>query len=102
MSRPLSLRLLAAGLLLAGSPGAADACPVHGKASPVCDSATGGWAFEKGKYCVAKSFCPANRTALPAAPTRDAPVDSKANARTRAVYTYLRSVWGKQIIAGQQ
>jgi mannan endo-1,4-beta-mannosidase len=68
----------------------------------VCGSDKGGWAFENGSYCVARSFCPSSRTSLPGVATRSAPVDAKANARTQAVYSYLRSVWGKQIIAGQQ
>jgi mannan endo-1,4-beta-mannosidase len=36
------------------------------------------------------------------APLRDAPVDGQADARTRALYAWLRSIWGRQTIAGQQ
>jgi mannan endo-1,4-beta-mannosidase len=36
------------------------------------------------------------------APLRDAPVDARADARTRAEYRWLLDVWGKKTIAGQQ
>jgi mannan endo-1,4-beta-mannosidase len=50
---------------------------------------------------VAHSFCPANRDALPTVAGRAVPVDPAASRKTVAVYSYLRSVWGKNIIAGQ-
>ena len=37
-----------------------------------------------------------------AAPLRAAPVDPRADARTRAEYAWLLQVWGGQTIAGQQ
>jgi mannan endo-1,4-beta-mannosidase len=38
----------------------------------------------------------------PAAALRDAPVDAQADARTRAAFAWLRGIWGRQTIAGQQ
>ncbi|WP_198118157.1 glycosyl hydrolase [Massilia rhizosphaerae] len=37
-----------------------------------------------------------------AAPVRDAPVDARADARTRAEFAWLRQTWGRHTIAGQQ
>ena len=111
--RRLALRGLAtgAGIALSGcasiapvpaTPVAdAGSCAVNGKSWALCANDKGGWAFENGAYCVARSFCPANRSGLPAIATRTAPVDAAANPKTRATYDYLRSVWGKAIIAGQ-
>ncbi len=80
---------------------AANSCTVNGTAWAMCAKDGGGWAFENGQYCVARSFCPANRTSLPTVAGRSAPVDSGATAKTTAIYRYLRSVWGKRTIAGQ-
>jgi mannan endo-1,4-beta-mannosidase len=81
---------------------AAEACTVNGKTWPVCGTDGRGWAFEDGKYCIARSFCPANRTSVPTVSGRVAPVDANATAKTRALFGYLRSISGKLIIAGQQ
>lgn len=77
-------------------------CPVNGKAWPLCGTDKGSWAFEAGRYCIARSFCPSNRTSLPTIAGRTAPVDASATVKTRHLYSYLRGIWGKQIIAGQQ
>jgi mannan endo-1,4-beta-mannosidase len=79
----------------------AESCAVNDRSWPVCGTDGGGWGFENGQYCIARSFCPANRSALPTMAARSTPVDAKADARTQAVYGYLRSVWGKNVIAGQ-
>jgi mannan endo-1,4-beta-mannosidase len=81
---------------------AAEACTVNGRAWPVCGTDSGGWAFEEGQYCIARSFCPANRTSLPTVSGRAAPVDANATPKTKALYGYLRNISGKLIIAGQQ
>nr|WP_315396327.1 glycosyl hydrolase [uncultured Duganella sp.] len=93
--------LLALSAVTLPSATAADACAVNGAAWPVCGASTSGWSFEEGRYCVARNFCPAERTALPTVATRQAPVDPRANAKTRAIYSWLLSVWGNSIIAGQ-
>lgn len=80
----------------------AQTCTVDGKSWAVCSQNQNGWAYENGKYCIAASFCPANRTNLPSIAGRDTPVDSNATPKTRAIYTYLRSIWGKQTLTGQQ
>ncbi|HEX8605976.1 MAG TPA: glycosyl hydrolase [Pseudoduganella sp.] len=77
-----------------------EACIVNGKSWPTCASGDG-WGVEKGAYCIARSFCPANRDSLPAGAGRAAPVDGLADPKTRATYAYLRSIWGHYIIAGQ-
>ncbi len=77
-------------------------CQVDGKSWPVCNQNQSGWAFENGSYCIATSFCPANRTNLPTIAGRDTPVDASATTKTRAVYTYLRSIQGKYTLTGQQ
>jgi len=79
----------------------AETCSANGKSWPLCGIDGGGWSFENGQYCIARSFCPGSRTGMSALPTRNAPVDAKANEKTRAVYAYLRSIWGKKVIAGQ-
>ena len=80
---------------------AAETCSVNGSNWPLCGSDGGGWGYEGGKYCIARSFCPANRTSLPTLAGRAAPVDPQADAKTRSVYTYLRSIWGNSILSGQ-
>lgn len=77
-------------------------CQVDGKSWAVCSQDQDGWGYENGKYCIASSFCPSNRTSLPALAGRDAPIDASATIKTRAIYTYLRSTWGKQTLTGQQ
>ncbi len=77
-------------------------CQVDGKSWPVCNQNQSGWAFENGSYCIATSFCPANRTNLPTIAGRDTPVDASATTKTRAVYNYLRSIQGKYTLTGQQ
>ncbi|MDQ1921546.1 glycosyl hydrolase [Massilia pseudoviolaceinigra] len=74
-----------------------DTCTVNQQIWPLCVNDHDGWGVERGNYCIARSFC----TSMPPAATRSAPVDNNANAKTRALFSYLRSVWGKQVIAGQ-
>mgnify|MGYP001545415882 CR=1 FL=1 len=94
---------LSATLLLAeaSSASAQESCTINGKDWPLCGSDNGKWSYQNGQYCVARSFCPANRTAAPTIATRQSPVDAGANPKTRATFTWLRRVWGKNIIAGQ-
>lgn len=77
-------------------------CQVDGKAWPICNQNQSGWAYENGSYCIATSFCPANRTSLPTVAVRELPVDAEANTKTRALYTYLLSIQGKSTLTGQQ
>lgn len=77
-------------------------CQVDGKSWTICEQDQDGWGYENGKYCIANSFCPANRTSLPTNVGRDIPVDVNATGKTRAIYTYLRNIWGKQTLTGQQ
>ncbi len=77
-------------------------CQVDGKSWAICSQNQGGWGYENGKYCIAASFCPAKRTNLPSITGRTIPVDTNATAKTRAIYTYLRSIEGKQTLTGQQ
>ncbi|MES3023520.1 MAG: glycosyl hydrolase [Pseudomonadota bacterium] len=102
--KPTRMRLFVVAAVLAWSAigaRAAETCAVNGKTWSLCGTDDGGWGFENGKYCIARSFCPANRGAMPTLATRSTPVDPKANRKTRALYSYLLSVWGKKIIAGQ-
>ncbi|PUA30842.1 MAG: beta-mannosidase [Cellvibrio sp. 79] len=77
-------------------------CQVDGKSWLVCSENQNGWGYEYGKYCIASTFCPANRTNLPSLAGRTAPVDTKTNTKTSAIYTYLRSIAGQQTLTGQQ
>lgn len=102
MTTVTSLALSATLLLAATSSATAqESCTINGKNWPLCGTDNGKWSYQNGQYCVARSFCPADRTAAPAIATRQAPVDTSANAKTRATYTWLRGIWGKNIIAGQ-
>jgi mannan endo-1,4-beta-mannosidase len=47
-------------------------------------------------------LCAAGCSAAQVRPVRDMPVDSQANTRTKSIYAWLRSDWGKKVIAGQQ
>jgi mannan endo-1,4-beta-mannosidase len=77
-------------------------CAVDGKQWNLCTGNSNNWGFENGQYCIAQQFCPANRTSLPVVAMRSAPVDANANAKTQAIYTYLKSIWGQQTLSGQQ
>ena len=77
-------------------------CLIDGKAWPLCSQNQNGWAYENNHYCVASRFCPANRTRLPSLAARSEPVDPKATTKTRAVFSYLRSIQGKATLTGQQ
>jgi len=76
-------------------------CTVDGKQWNVCASDNGSWSFENGQYCISQKFCPANRTSLPVTATRTVPIDPDANAKTQAIYTYLKSIWGQKTLSGQ-
>ena len=101
----IKLLALSAMLTLSGAAAttaaAAESCTVNGKSWPLCGNDNGRWSFENGRYRVARNFCPDNRTSAPTIATREAPVDSDANAKTRATFTWLRGIWGKKMIAGQ-
>ncbi|ACE85176.1 glycosyl hydrolase [Cellvibrio japonicus] len=77
-------------------------CTVDGSAWKICTTDNGSWGFENNDYCISHSFCPANRTSLPEVATRELPVNQDASAKTRRVYSYLKSIWGSKMIAGQQ
>lgn len=76
-------------------------CTVDGKQWNICGSDNGSWSFENSQYCIAQTFCPANRTSLPVTAIRTVPVDPNANAKTKAIYTYLNSIWGQKTLSGQ-
>jgi len=77
-------------------------CTVDGKQWNICTGESTNWGFENGQYCIAQQFCPANRTSLPIAAMRAVPVDANATAKTQAIYTYLKSIWGQKTLSGQQ
>lgn len=77
-------------------------CTVDGKQWNICTGDSTNWGFENDQYCIAQQFCPANRTSLPVAAMRTAPVDANATAKTQAIYTYLKSIWGQKTLSGQQ
>jgi mannan endo-1,4-beta-mannosidase len=97
----LALLLSGSGATAAAS-GAGPGCDVNGQSWPTCASDNGSWGFEHGSYCVSRSYCPANRTGAPQPPARIEPVDRQATAHAKNVFGYLRSTWGKKVIAGQQ
>jgi mannan endo-1,4-beta-mannosidase len=80
----------------------AQSCQIDGKTWSICSQNQNGWAFENGAYCVASSFCPANRTSLPGLAGRTEPVNANATIKTRALFSYLRSIHGKATLTGQQ
>ena len=77
-------------------------CQVDGKSWAICTQNQRGWAYEDGKYCIAASFCPINRTVLPTITSRTMPVDAAATEKTKSIYTYLRSILGQKTLTGQQ
>jgi len=77
-------------------------CYVDGHSWPICSEHQDSWGYENNSYCIGASFCPANRTNLPSLTGRNTPVDPNASAKTRAIYSYLRSISGKQTLTGQQ
>jgi mannan endo-1,4-beta-mannosidase len=80
----------------------ATSCAVNGTNWPVCVNDNGSWNFQNNQYCISQSFCPVQRTNLPNVTTRTTPVDTNANAKTKRIYNYLKSVWGQKTLAAQQ
>lgn len=101
-STPASSSAPNSSSLAASSTVALGKCTVDGNQWNICNTDNGNWGFENNQYCVSQTFCPTNRTALPAAALRSAPIDPDANAKTRDIYTYLKSIWGQKTLSGQQ
>lgn len=98
---PSSVAQSSSAQLSSSSVAALAKCTVDAKQWNICSVNDEGWGFENGQYCVAQTFCPSNRTALPIAALRSSPIDTNANAKTRAIYTYLISIWGQKTLSGQ-
>ncbi|RYY02098.1 MAG: glycoside hydrolase family 26 [Gammaproteobacteria bacterium] len=75
-------------------------CVIGSSKLDLCTADTGSWGSQGGKVCLSKSMCPGmasnTQTAL-----GSAPVNPNANATTRKVYTYLKSIWGTHTLSGQ-
>ncbi len=78
-----------------------DGCVIDTSSWIYCSVDNTSWGVENGEICVSQSFCPANRTEEQA-PLSESLVNADADATTQAVYDYLRSVWGEQMLSGQQ
>ncbi|WP_339898099.1 glycosyl hydrolase [uncultured Gilvimarinus sp.] len=86
----------------AADPGAGDFpyCQIGEAQTPLCDTDNGSWGLADGEACLSRSMCPGMSENLQGA-MRDEPVNPNADLTTRAVYTYLQSIWGNHMLSGQ-
>ena len=82
-------------------PGNFSYCMIGSSKLNLCATDNGSWGFQSGAVCLSKSMCPGMGSATQA-PARNAPVNANANAVTKSVFTYLKSVWGNHMLSGQQ
>lgn len=78
-----------------------DGCTIQTTTYRFCDQTSHGWGFEKGQACIGRDYCPSRRQpaaaeAPPAQLSHPKPAPAAA-----ALYQYLRSIWGKRMLAGQ-
>lgn len=76
-------------------------CMIGSSKLTLCTTDTGSWGSENGAVCLSKSMCPGMGTGIQA-PARSVPVNANANATTKNVFAYLKSIWGNHILSGQQ
>ncbi len=76
-------------------------CVIGSSKLDLCTTDNGSWGSQNGKVCLSKSMCPGMGSATQA-PLRSAPVNANATSTTKAVYSYLKSIWGNHILSGQQ
>ncbi|KAJ9464919.1 Mannan endo-1 [Diplonema papillatum] len=74
-------------------------CLVGSDKLTLCATDTGSWSSESGAVCLSKTMCPGMGSAQSA--MRSSLVNPAATAAAKDVYGYLKSQWGKKIIAGQ-
>ncbi len=82
-------------------PGNFSYCMIGASKLNLCGTDNGSWGFQSGAVCLSKSMCPGMGSATQA-PARNVPVNANANATTKSVFTYLKSIWGNHILSGQQ
>ena len=82
-------------------PGNFSYCAIGSAKLDLCTTDTGSWGNNSGQICLSRSMCPGMGSASQA-PMRSAPVNANADSKTRAVYTYLNSIWGSKMLSGQQ
>src|SRR5690554_1321099 len=83
-------------------PGAGDFpyCQIGEAQITLCNSDNGSWGADNGEVCLSQSLCPGMGSNAQSA-MRDAPVNPSADETTRAVYSYLQSIWGNHMLSGQ-
>lgn len=86
----------------AADPGAGDFpyCQIGEAQTTLCSSDNGSWGVEGGEACLSQSMCPGMSDNTQSA-MRDEPVNPNADLPTRAVYSYLQSIWGNHMLSGQ-
>jgi mannan endo-1,4-beta-mannosidase len=82
-------------------PGDFPYCLIGADELTLCETDTGSWSFENGGVCLSRSMCPGMGSAEQD-PMRQDLVNANADATAQSVYDYLRSVWGKYTLSGQQ
>lgn len=76
-------------------------CVIGSSKLDLCTTDNGSWGSQSGKVCLSKSMCPGMGSGVQTA-ARNAPVNANANATTKSVFTYLKSIWGNHVLSGQQ
>ena len=66
----------------------------------LCGTDTGSWGSEGGNICLSQSMCPGMGSTTQTA-ISNVPSNPNANATTKKVYTYLKSIWGNHMLSGQ-
>lgn len=76
-------------------------CVIGTSKLDLCASDNGSWNNQNGKACLSRSLCPGMGSGVQA-PARSAPVNANATDKTKAVFSYLQSIWGNHMLSGQQ
>lgn len=76
-------------------------CVIGASKLNLCTTDNGSWGYQSGAVCLSKSMCPGMGSATQA-PARTAPVNASADATSKLVFTYLKSIWGNHMLSGQQ
>lgn len=76
-------------------------CLIGSAKLTLCTADNGSWGYQSGAVCLSKSMCPGMGSATQA-PARSAPVNANADATSKIVFTYLKSIWGNHVLSGQQ
>ena len=76
-------------------------CVVGDSNLPLCTTDDASWSYADNQTCISRSLCPGYGPTMQTAIAENLST-SNAHPKAEAVYDYLRSVYGKKMLSGQQ